>query len=57
MRHHPGATEGMVKALARVVSNVQVQETSGEGLAAVAGMLSSKAKVQYCLLGQNILRH
>ncbi|KAL9687201.1 hypothetical protein QQ045_031599 [Rhodiola kirilowii] len=36
--------EGMVKALARVVSSVQVQETSEESLAAVAGMFSSKAK-------------
>lgn len=44
---HPKNTnvvEGMVKALARVVSNVQVQETSEESLAAVAGMFSSKAK-------------
>ncbi|XP_048135952.1 protein MON2 homolog isoform X2 [Rhodamnia argentea] len=36
--------EGMVKALARVVSSVQGQETSEESLAAVAGMFSSKAK-------------
>ncbi|GMH11321.1 hypothetical protein Nepgr_013162 [Nepenthes gracilis] len=36
--------ENMVKALARVVSNVQDQETSEESLAAVAGMFSSKAK-------------
>lgn len=36
--------EGMVKALARVVSSVQVQDTSEESLAAVAGMFSSKAK-------------
>ncbi|KAI4350035.1 hypothetical protein L6164_010563 [Bauhinia variegata] len=36
--------EGMVKALARVVSNLQVQESSEESLAAVAGMFSSKAK-------------
>ncbi|KAH1192066.1 Protein MON2 [Glycine max] len=36
--------EGMVKALARVVSNVQAQESSEESLAAVAGMFSSKAK-------------
>lgn len=36
--------EGMVKALARVVSSVQVQETSEESLAAVAGMFNSKAK-------------
>uniref|UniRef100_A0A7N0ZU03 Protein MON2 homolog n=1 Tax=Kalanchoe fedtschenkoi TaxID=63787 RepID=A0A7N0ZU03_KALFE len=36
--------EGMVKALARVVSSVQVQESSDESLAAVAGMFSSKAK-------------
>ncbi|XP_048323990.2 uncharacterized protein LOC107412268 isoform X2 [Ziziphus jujuba] len=36
--------EGMVKALARVVSCVHVQETSEESLAAVAGMFSSKAK-------------
>ncbi|XP_061349388.1 uncharacterized protein LOC133294681 isoform X2 [Gastrolobium bilobum] len=36
--------EGMVKALARVVSNVQFQESSEESLAAVAGMFSSKAK-------------
>ncbi|WJX19433.1 hypothetical protein P8452_09128 [Trifolium repens] len=44
---HPKNTnvvEGMVKALARVVSNVQFQETSEESLAAVAGMFSSKAK-------------
>ncbi|XP_043815885.1 protein MON2 homolog isoform X2 [Manihot esculenta] len=44
---HPKNTnvvEGMVKALARVVSNLQVQETSEESLAAVAGMFSSKAK-------------
>lgn len=36
--------EGMVKALARVVSSVQFLETSEESLAAVAGMFSSKAK-------------
>ncbi|KAK9735345.1 hypothetical protein RND81_04G200200 [Saponaria officinalis] len=36
--------EYMVKALARVVSYLQVQETSEESLAAVAGMFSSKAK-------------
>ncbi|XAR64453.1 hypothetical protein NMG60_11024804 [Bertholletia excelsa] len=38
--------EGMVKALARVVSIVQVkvQDTSEESLAAVAGMFNSKAK-------------
>ncbi|XP_058754253.1 uncharacterized protein LOC131627411 isoform X2 [Vicia villosa] len=36
--------EGMVKALARVVSNVQAQESIEESLAAVAGMFSSKAK-------------
>ncbi|WOG82786.1 hypothetical protein DCAR_0101954 [Daucus carota subsp. sativus] len=36
--------ESMVKALARVVSNVQFQETCDESLAAVAGMFSSKAK-------------
>ncbi|XP_057428079.1 uncharacterized protein LOC130721323 isoform X3 [Lotus japonicus] len=36
--------EGMVKALARVVSSIQVQESSEESLAAVAGMFSSKAK-------------
>ncbi|OIW07140.1 hypothetical protein TanjilG_10113 [Lupinus angustifolius] len=44
---HPKNTnvvEGMIKALARVVSNVQVQESSEESLAAVAGMFSSKAK-------------
>ncbi|KAL5196024.1 Protein MON2 [Glycine soja] len=44
---HPKNTnvvEGMVKALARVVSNVQAQESSEESLAAVAGMFSSKAK-------------
>ncbi|KAM6576949.1 hypothetical protein CsatB_028786 [Cannabis sativa] len=44
---HPKNTnivEGMVKALARVVSSVQGQETSEESLAAVAGMFSSKAK-------------
>ncbi|KAG9148625.1 hypothetical protein Leryth_017375 [Lithospermum erythrorhizon] len=36
--------EGMVKALARIVSNVQFHETIEESLAAVAGMFSSKAK-------------
>ncbi|KAH6772485.1 ARM repeat superfamily protein [Perilla frutescens var. frutescens] len=36
--------EGMVKALARVVSMVQYLETGEESLAAVAGMFSSKAK-------------
>uniref|UniRef100_A0A803KPK7 Protein MON2 homolog n=1 Tax=Chenopodium quinoa TaxID=63459 RepID=A0A803KPK7_CHEQI len=36
--------ENIVKALARVVSSLQVQETSEESLAAVAGMFSSKAK-------------
>ncbi|KAJ4955381.1 hypothetical protein NE237_012164 [Protea cynaroides] len=36
--------EGMVKALARVVSTIQVSDTSEESLAAVAGMFSSKAK-------------
>ncbi|XP_010546618.1 PREDICTED: protein MON2 homolog isoform X2 [Tarenaya hassleriana] len=44
---HPKNTnvvEGIVKALARVVSSVQFQETSEESLAAVAGMFSSKAK-------------
>ncbi|KAE9589615.1 putative mon2, dimerization and cyclophilin-binding domain, guanine nucleotide exchange factor [Lupinus albus] len=44
---HPKNTnvvEGMVKALARVVSYVQVQESSEESLAAVAGMFNSKAK-------------
>ncbi|KAK9291973.1 hypothetical protein L1049_019925 [Liquidambar formosana] len=44
---HPKNTnvvEGMVKSLARVVSSVQVQDTSEESLAAVAGMFSSKAK-------------
>lgn len=44
---HPKNTnvvEGMVKALARVVSSLQGQETSEESLAAVAGMFSSKAK-------------
>uniref|UniRef100_A0A5B7BVG9 Protein MON2 homolog n=1 Tax=Davidia involucrata TaxID=16924 RepID=A0A5B7BVG9_DAVIN len=44
---HPKNTnvvEGMVKALARVVSSVQFQDTSEENLAAVAGMFSSKAK-------------
>ncbi|CAN1245367.1 Protein MON2 homolog [Linum grandiflorum] len=44
---HPkniNVVESMVKALARVVSNVQVQEASEESLAAVAGMFSSKAK-------------
>ncbi|CAH8299817.1 unnamed protein product [Eruca vesicaria subsp. sativa] len=35
--------ESMVKALARVVSSIQFQETSEESLAAVAGMFSSKA--------------
>ncbi|XP_021281525.1 protein MON2 homolog isoform X2 [Herrania umbratica] len=44
---HPKNTnvvEGMIKALARVVSSVQFLETSEESLAAVAGMFSSKAK-------------
>ncbi|XP_042986109.1 protein MON2 homolog isoform X4 [Carya illinoinensis] len=44
---HPKNTnvvEGMVKALARVVSSVQVLDASEESLAAVAGMFSSKAK-------------
>ncbi|KAM7273445.1 hypothetical protein ACFE04_028109 [Oxalis oulophora] len=44
---HPKNTnvvDGMVKALARVVSSIQFQETSDESLAAVAGMFSSKAK-------------
>ncbi|KAL5566940.1 hypothetical protein UlMin_030104 [Ulmus minor] len=36
--------EGMIKALARVVSSIQFHETSEESLAAVAGMFSSKAK-------------
>ncbi|XP_043691175.1 protein MON2 homolog isoform X2 [Telopea speciosissima] len=36
--------EGMVKALARVVSSIQVTDTSEESLAAVAGMFNSKAK-------------
>ncbi|KAI4378915.1 hypothetical protein MLD38_016333 [Melastoma candidum] len=42
--NNTNVVEGIVKALARVVSNVQVQETSEESLAAVAGMFSSKAK-------------
>ncbi|KAG8391013.1 hypothetical protein BUALT_Bualt01G0143800 [Buddleja alternifolia] len=44
---HPNnsnVVEGMVKALARVVSSVQYLETGEESLAAVAGMFSSKAK-------------
>ncbi|KAK6139372.1 hypothetical protein DH2020_026880 [Rehmannia glutinosa] len=44
---HPNnsnVVEGMVKALARVVSTVQYLETGEESLAAVAGMFSSKAK-------------
>ncbi|XWS42471.1 hypothetical protein CRYUN_Cryun16bG0016700 [Craigia yunnanensis] len=44
---HPKNTnvvEGMVKALAQVVSSIQFLETSEESLAAVAGMFSSKAK-------------
>ncbi|KAJ7973440.1 protein MON2-like isoform X1 [Quillaja saponaria] len=44
---HPNNTnvvEGMVKALARVVSSVQFHEASEDSLAAVAGMFSSKAK-------------
>ncbi|KAK9137366.1 hypothetical protein Sjap_007960 [Stephania japonica] len=44
---HPKNTnvvEGMVKALARVVSTIQIPESSEESLAAVAGMFSSKAK-------------
>ncbi|XP_008450757.2 uncharacterized protein LOC103492245 isoform X2 [Cucumis melo] len=52
---HPKNTnvvEGIVKSLARVVSNVQVHETSEENLAAVAGMFSSKAKgVEWSLDG------
>ncbi|KAI3894720.1 hypothetical protein MKX03_033369 [Papaver bracteatum] len=36
--------EGMIKALARVVSSIQIPDTSEESLAAVAGMFSSKAK-------------
>ncbi|CAN6439754.1 unnamed protein product [Victoria cruziana] len=36
--------EGIVRALARVVSSIQVPETSEESLAAVAGMFNSKAK-------------
>ncbi|XP_024978290.1 protein MON2 homolog isoform X2 [Cynara cardunculus var. scolymus] len=36
--------EGMIKALARVVSSVQFQDTSEESLVAVAGMFTSKAK-------------
>ncbi|KAL6005243.1 hypothetical protein ACLOJK_005805 [Asimina triloba] len=44
---HPRNTnvvENMVKALARVVSTIQVPDTSEESLVAVAGMFSSKAK-------------
>lgn len=44
---HPKNTnvvENMVKALARVVSSIQFQDTCEESLAAVAGMFSSKAK-------------
>ncbi|XP_051116570.1 uncharacterized protein LOC127241447 isoform X2 [Andrographis paniculata] len=44
---HPNnsnVVEGMIKALARVVSSVQYLETGEESLAAVAGMFSSKAK-------------
>ncbi|XP_073141433.1 uncharacterized protein [Henckelia pumila] len=44
---HPNnsnVVEGMVKALAGVVSSVQYLETGEESLAAVAGMFSSKAK-------------
>ncbi|XP_019071203.1 uncharacterized protein [Solanum lycopersicum] len=44
---HPKNTnvvESMVKALARVVSSIQFQDTCEESLAAVAGMFSSKAK-------------
>ncbi|CAA6667168.1 unnamed protein product [Spirodela intermedia] len=36
--------ENMVKAFARVVSTVQVHDSSDESLAAVAGMFNSKAK-------------
>ncbi|KAK1288620.1 hypothetical protein QJS10_CPB19g01189 [Acorus calamus] len=36
--------ENMVRALARVVSTIQVPDTNEESLAAVAGMFSSKAK-------------
>ncbi|KAL3843987.1 hypothetical protein ACJIZ3_001390 [Penstemon smallii] len=42
--HNSNVVEGMVKALARVVSSVQYLETGEESLAAVAGMFSSKAK-------------
>lgn len=44
---HPKNTnvvENMVKAFARVVSSIQVPDSSEESLAAVAGMFSSKAK-------------
>ncbi|CAN4110213.1 unnamed protein product [Withania somnifera] len=44
---HPKNTnvvESMVKALSRVVSSIQFQDTCEESLAAVAGMFSSKAK-------------
>ncbi|KAG9451995.1 hypothetical protein H6P81_004899 [Aristolochia fimbriata] len=44
---HPKNTnvvENMVKALARVVSSIQIPDSSEESLAAVAGMFNSKAK-------------
>ncbi|KAL2942428.1 Protein MON2-like protein [Bienertia sinuspersici] len=42
--NNTNVVENIVKALARVVSSLQVQDTSEESLAAVAGMFSSKAK-------------
>ncbi|KAL6582309.1 hypothetical protein OROMI_006323 [Orobanche minor] len=42
--NNSNVVEGMVKALARVISTLQYLETGEESLAAVAGMFSSKAK-------------
>ncbi|KAJ0982542.1 hypothetical protein J5N97_010797 [Dioscorea zingiberensis] len=42
--NNTNVVENMVKALARIISTIQVPETSDESLAAVAGMFSSKAK-------------
>ncbi|KAH7661512.1 Protein Mon2-like protein [Dioscorea alata] len=42
--NNTNVVENMVKALARIISTIQVPETSEESLAAVAGMFSSKAK-------------
>ncbi|KAL6582311.1 hypothetical protein OROMI_006325 [Orobanche minor] len=49
--NNSNVVEGMVKALARVISTLQYLETGEESLAAVAGMFSSKAKVDDGELG------